>query len=109
MHWAAYSHRASDEMRRCVINGGGDPNLVDAEGWTPLMWSVVHRGNDTRIAAWLLAHGGADPNIVSTRRSDMHNLPARCSCLDVASVRGLDSCAALLRRYGARRSSSCLN
>lgn len=52
-----------DELRvNELLNTGIDPNLTDAEGWTPLMWAAQSANN--KVTQKLL-EAGADPNITN--------------------------------------------
>ncbi len=61
LHIMAARHDANPQIISKLLQGRADPNVQDQFGQTPLMWSIVMRGNSSIIQ--LLLDNNADVNL----------------------------------------------
>jgi ankyrin repeat protein len=92
---------AAREVVRLLVEHGADINEVDDWGRTPLMWAVQYADEDT---IQLMIELGADVNRVS--EANMNGVRGDETALGLARKRKRHDVVALLRRHGARASTS---
>lgn len=85
MHYAAQSN--SPGIIRMLAERGADINAQDKNGFTPIMYAIMHHAND---ACKCLIESGADLSIVSRYDGDCRSIAALAKNKEAENI--LNSC-----------------